>query len=63
MRKIVAYLDDSGNLIDCDKNNTGLNVSAWSFDDAEQDAVDVAKLMSLGATSDDLLKLKASGVI
>lgn len=62
MRKVLAYIDDSGLLYDSDKTGTGFNVSNFKFDDADI-RPDVAKLMSLGATTDDILKLKASDVI
>lgn len=62
MKKVIAYVDDNGNLYDSSKSNTTLNVSSYVWNELEE-SVDVAKLMSLGATTDDLLKLKASEII
>ena len=62
MRKVILKIDNSNNIIDAAGNTLG----SWqdSFNESfEEDKPDVAKLMSLGATTDEILKLKVGGLL
>ena len=65
-KKIILEIDENGNL--CDKNNLwvltefqGLNFEYDFYD--ENETKDITKMLSLGCTADDLIKLKANGII
>lgn len=67
MRKVIAFIDDNENLMD--KNKViicNLAGQAYDFEDAgekAEKAEDIAQLISLGVTPDDLIKLKANGIL
>lgn len=70
MRKVIAYVDDKGILYVNETYSTGLLVTSFPFEDcpddkkeADKKEADIVKLVSLGVTADDLLKLKANGII
>lgn len=66
MKKVIVRIDDNGNMID-ENGSIIVCVSAMNYNLAEYDesasSIDAAKLLGLGATPDDLIKLKAAGVI
>ena len=65
MKKIVLNLGEDGNITDDNGTlivgTTGMNYKFEEFKEVPK--VDIEKLMALGATADDLIKLKATGVI
>ena len=66
MKKIVLTIDSTGQLVD-DSNAciyAGFDTAGYNYKEQEEVVkADVAQLVSLGVTADDLLKLKASGII
>ena len=70
MRKVIAFIDGQQNLMDKNKAIIcNLAGQAYAFEDAgekaekAEKAEDIAQLISLGVTPDDLIKLKANGLI
>jgi hypothetical protein len=66
MKEVVIWLDESnGNLLDLNglyiANSQGGNFKLGTMEEKEN--LDVAKLISLGLSADDLIKLKANKVI
>ncbi len=62
MKVILEYDEETGQI----KDSTGVVIAAWhnlSYFDEVKDGQDVAQLMSLGASVDDLLRMKAAGII
>ena len=66
MKKVIATIDDSGNLTDNNGivmvSTTGMNYDLPELDESKE-GFSVAQLVSLGVTPDDLIKMKANGVI
>ncbi len=66
MKKVIATIEDNGNLVD--DNGTiimatgGMNYKFAELDETKE-GFSVAQLVSLGVTPDDLIKMKANGVI
>ena len=65
MKKVIVTVDDVGNLVDDNGVSLGLMAANFVFKEFDDTKikVDVAKLMGFGASADDLIKLKATGVI
>ena len=62
--KIVLTVDSAGNLVD-DAGAiiySGFSTGGYRYSEKEE-SVDIAGLVSLGVTADELLKLKAAKVI
>lgn len=68
MKKIIATIDDAGNLTD-DNGLIVMNIGSMSFKFKEFEEKEsgesstVAQMVSLGVTTDDLIKMRASGLI
>ena len=62
MKKYIIEIDETGTLFDKNNINTGIVLSSYQFEEYK-DSSNISELMALGATPDDLLKLKAAGVI
>lgn len=66
MKKVIITIDDAGNMLD-DTGLTILNISGMTYKFTEvgggETDIDVVKLVGLGVSPDDLIKMKASGVI
>lgn len=66
MKQLIVTINDSGMIIDKNGNNTAMDTSSWSFDEyvkPSQEDDNVVRLVGLGITPDDLIKLKASGLL
>lgn len=62
MKKVIAYVDAAG-LVWADRD--GLNSAAEFFEEYKESSskTNIAELAALGYTADDLIKMKASGVL
>ncbi len=63
MKDVIVTIDDAGNMVDADgkimMNITGMN---YRFKKVKKQA-DIEKLVSLGVSPDDLIKMKANDLI
>ncbi len=65
-KRIILTINDNGDLMD---DNGGIVMGGFEsmnfvYQDADdKQAIDIAKLVSLGVTPDDLIKLKANKII
>lgn len=63
MKRVICVLEDDGALNDV-RGNFIMNVAHMNLNFDDPDAKqDLSKLMSLGATPDDLIKMKANGLL
>ena len=69
MKKYIIEVNDNGNAIDKDGTDTCIHLGGCPFikyeeqNKPKEQTNDIAKLITLGVTPDDLLKLRASGII
>ena len=68
-KQIILNVDSNDNLVDDNSNVIVSSFSAMSYsyktldDIKNKESIDVAKLVSLGVTPDDLIKLKANKIL
>jgi hypothetical protein len=62
-KKVIVEIRDNGDMYD--SNNTFIvntNSLGYIFEAIPEPKVDLAQLMSLGATAEELIKMKANGL-
>lgn len=62
MKEVIAYIKD-GDLVDKDGTIIFVNFVGFNLDEYEKPKNELSQLMSLGATPDDLIKMKANGLL
>lgn len=72
MKKFIVSIDDDGVIYDKNGANTGITISGWLLEEYQETVLDttkennedtVVKLVSLGVSPDELIKMRAAGLL